>query len=575
MKVMRKSIRTRIILICAVVCILTLSGGVFYLMKRQEAIYLDSVKEQAKLLFNQIILTRRWIADHGGIFVEKLPWVTPNPYLGNSMTRDIEGRIYVRENPAMVTRQLSEYARSRSAYWFHITSLRPVNSSNAPDDFEREALMAFEKEGRREMSGVRVMDGRKYFRYIAPLRMETSCLECHRQHGYRIGDIRGAISVTIPLDSIYADLRKERYILILIGAMVVMILLAGLSLALNRLIVVPIKRLRDFVTEWADTDRENRDIEPALCRTVKDPECGDRGDEIEDLYRSFCRLHDIINRQQSELHSRIADATRELSVMNEQLIRARDRYKQMSQRKSEFIASLSHELRTPLTSVKGAIGYIEKKLNDSAPEVSGDISTFLEIMERNINRVVKLVEDTLRIEKIEAGQLEFHLSCVDIANMLCDAYNEFLPLAVSKGLSLRLEVEEKLMAYTDGDRIRQVTDNLLQNALRYSPRGKEIIIEGERSGDLIIVRIIDHGPGIVPGEQKRIFDRFYRGAKGGTGLGLTISRGIIEGLGGDIGVESDGRQGSIFHFRIPAAGEISSADGARKEIRCAGHNDSG
>ena len=99
--------------------------------KRHERLVLTQTEMQAKALFQQIVITRRWIADHGGVFVEKLPWVKPNPYLPDSLIRDEKGKWYVKENPAMVTKQLSQYAQKEGLYFFHITSLKLLNPENA------------------------------------------------------------------------------------------------------------------------------------------------------------------------------------------------------------------------------------------------------------------------------------------------------------------------------------------------------------------------------------------------------------------------------------------------------------
>jgi len=103
------------------------------------------VDQQAKALFRQVVLTRKWIADHGGVFVEKVPWKEASPYLDEPEITDRSGRTYLKQTPAMVTKELSNYARERGMYWFHITSLKLINPDNAPDTFEKASLVSFEK----------------------------------------------------------------------------------------------------------------------------------------------------------------------------------------------------------------------------------------------------------------------------------------------------------------------------------------------------------------------------------------------------------------------------------------------
>lgn len=544
-------IRMKVLLVCALVCVATLSGAFFFLERRQEAFYLDSMRMQARSLFKQIVITRKWIADHGGIFVEQLPWVSANPYLDNEQITDVTGRKFVKENPAMVTRQLSEYAREQGSYWFHITSLRLVNPSNAPDDFETEALRDFERRGAEEAWGVYPIEGRMYFRYIAPLYVEASCLECHLRHGYRPGDIRGAISVAIPLDTFYSSVKRERITAAAFTVSVALVLMLGLYAALDRVLVLPLRRLRDFSLGWRE---RTGGVPPPESVT---------GDELDELYDELSSLHGMVTAHQRELEHRVHEATEELSRTNEKLARARDLHREISMKKSRFIAGLSHELRTPLTSVKGAVSYISERLASEGP-ASGrgpdeELASFIDIINRNINRFVKLVEDTLDLEKIESGHMELHFLDVDLGALFREVSEEFLPLAQEAGVGIEVSTGDSLIVRADRDRLRQVVDNLLLNAVRYSPPGTSVTLEGYRSGGWMFVWVKDRGPGLSPGEQEKVFEGFYKGPKGGTGLGLAISKGIVESHGGEIGVHSEVSRGASFYFKLPVgAGEMES-----------------
>jgi hypothetical protein len=130
----------KVLIITGVLLIITVAITFYIMNKSLQRVFIDQVEAQARVLFKQIILTRRWIADHGGIFVQKLPWVGDNLYLENNEIVDVTGRRYVRENPALVTLELSEYSRREGLYWFHITSLDLVNPANAPDEFETKAI---------------------------------------------------------------------------------------------------------------------------------------------------------------------------------------------------------------------------------------------------------------------------------------------------------------------------------------------------------------------------------------------------------------------------------------------------
>jgi len=171
--------------------------------------YLNAQKERerisfqtARTFFNQIVLSREWNADHGGVYVPVTAHTQPNPYLEDS-NRDIEissSLKLTKINPAFMTRQLSEIAEKRHGVRFHITSRRPIRPENRPTEWEKDALVKFE-DGEKE-SGEYVNKGPdRSFRYMAPLMTRKTCLKCHAKQGYKEGDVRGGISVTLPDES--------------------------------------------------------------------------------------------------------------------------------------------------------------------------------------------------------------------------------------------------------------------------------------------------------------------------------------------------------------------------------------
>jgi signal transduction histidine kinase len=558
--------RHRLLVFCAVISVGTLLVVFFYLQRKQEAMHLQHMRHEARLLVDQIVLTRKWIADHGGIFVEKMPWVTPNPFL-EKPTFEAGEKKYVRENPAMVTRQLADYARDQGSYWFNITSLEPINPSNKPDDFEREALTGFEEGESVEAEEVSTIQEQRFYRYIAPLYVEEGCLNCHARHGYDLGDIRGGISVTIPMEEFYAMLAGEWRVVASFALLVSFAVTAFLYLSVNRGILQPISRLRDFVVRWRRETRDGSAGSPGSGAFCADPGSGVTGamegvapgDELHDLYREFCRLHEIITGHQRELEERVEEATGELSKVNDQLVLARDRYRRISERKSEFISSISHELRTPLTSIKGAVRYLAERLEDGSGEEippRGELAPFIEIISRNMDHFVKFVEDTLDLEKIESGKVDYHVSRIDLANLIRESIRDQGAADGGKSVGIAYVGPRDLLLQADEDRIRQVLSNLLQNAVRFSPPTGAVTVECLREKETVKVSVSDQGPGLTEEECTAVFERFHKGQEGGSGLGLTIAKGIIEAHGGEIGVESDGSSGSTFTFRLPVNGEL-------------------
>ncbi len=214
----------------------------------------ESVKEQAHKLketagafFDQVMVTRLWNAQHGGVYVEISPETPPNPYLEDPR-RDIvsvDGRRYTKINPAYMTRQLSEITMQRQGYKFRIISLKPVNPYNIPDEWERNALKEFEKGAIVETAGISEQDGSRVFKYIAPLKIEEPCLKCHAKHGYSYGDIKGGISISIPMeryDYIRSINLRKNVISLLAVAAVSTIFVAGITFIVSKRLSSAIER---------------------------------------------------------------------------------------------------------------------------------------------------------------------------------------------------------------------------------------------------------------------------------------------------------------------------------------------
>lgn len=204
------------------------------------------LKETANALFEQILITRIWNAEHGGVYVEVDEKTRPNPYLEDP-ERDIisiSGKKYTKINPAYMTRQLAELSQKKHGYKFRVISLKPLNPTNVPDEWEADALRSFEKGISKQMT-IAFFDGERSFRYIAPLKIERPCLSCHEKYGYKLGDIKGGISIIIPMkgsDIIHNQRVKNHFIAFLgIGAMAV-VFVSGVAWSLSKRITKDIER---------------------------------------------------------------------------------------------------------------------------------------------------------------------------------------------------------------------------------------------------------------------------------------------------------------------------------------------
>lgn len=178
---------------------------------------LETARIQARVAYDKDIIYRRWNAEYGGVYVLVSEGTQPNPNLSDTAERDIttpSGKQLTLINPAYMTRQVHELAKKEFGVHGHITSLIPIRSENSADPWETEALRAFEL-GETEISSVEAMQGREYMRLMRPLLTEKGCLACHARQGYQEGEIRGGISVSIPMDPLRSVGRKQMFALIM------------------------------------------------------------------------------------------------------------------------------------------------------------------------------------------------------------------------------------------------------------------------------------------------------------------------------------------------------------------------
>tara|TARA_R110002051_G_scaffold4386_2_gene23355 strand:- start:6300 stop:9506 length:3207 start_codon:yes stop_codon:yes gene_type:complete len=233
--------------------------------------------------------------------------------------------------------------------------------------------------------------------------------------------------------------------------------------------------------------------------------------------------------------------------------------KNIDKMKSEFVATVSHELRTPLTSIKGALGLLRGPMLENMPPSA---ERLLEIAASNTERLSALVNDILDLERIRSGETAFQIEPCDLAALLSEVMEQMLPFAVQHKVLFVLEApSEEVIAMIDGKRTQQLVVNLLSNACKYSYNDTEVHIRLETVAGQALVCILNSGPVITDEFKSRIFRPFSQAdasdtrASGGTGLGLNISRQIVERMDGQIGFESKIGAPTVFWFTVPLSHE--------------------
>ena len=197
----------------------------------------EAARIQSRSAFGKDVIYRRWNALHGGVYVPITEQTQPNPYLTNVPERDIQtpsGKQLTLMNPAYMTRQVFELGQAKHGVRAHITSLKPIRPENAADSWETNALQAFEQ-GTKEVSAVETLDGQPYLRLMRPLLTEKRCLLCHAQQGYQENDIRGGISVAIPMQPLQAISRATMTRLASLHAILWLLGLGGIAFGAGRL----------------------------------------------------------------------------------------------------------------------------------------------------------------------------------------------------------------------------------------------------------------------------------------------------------------------------------------------------
>jgi signal transduction histidine kinase len=256
-----------------------------------------------------------------------------------------------------------------------------------------------------------------------------------------------------------------------------------------------------------------------------------------------------ILRALERLRLRERDARDQLSSQNVQLLEA-DRLK------DEFVALISHDLRTPLTSI---MGYVELALDEDMEEkLDGERRGYLEVVSRSAQRLVRLVDDLLFVARLQAGRLELNTTRLDLTEIVRQAALEAQGRAGAGGVKLVVEANGAVPLEADRGRLFQLLDNLISNAIKFTPAGGRVEVKVSRNGAAVL-EVCDTGIGFTSDEAARIFERFFRtdsaleGQIPGTGLGLHIAQAIVEAHGGTITALPRDGGGAVFRIRLPVA----------------------
>jgi signal transduction histidine kinase len=288
---------------------------------------------------------------------------------------------------------------------------------------------------------------------------------------------------------------------------------------------------------------------------------------LEELQRQNQDLVDVLA-ELEEKRTELERVNTELASTNKELNEANAKLRELSEMKEEFLALTTHDLRSPLTVISGVISFFTSgRLGELTPEQQNMVA----MMERNAQSLIELVNDLLDASKLESGTLRLDVASIDLVALIDEIRETMEPLAREKGIQVVEELAPNLPAIeADRPKLRRVLVNLLSNAVKFTGKGGTVTLRAAPLDDEVLVAVSDTGVGIAPEDVERLFDKYEqarsratRGEKG-TGLGLYITKQLVELHGGEIKVESEPGRGSTFSFTLSASRASIKAESQEK-----------
>ncbi len=297
----------------------------------------ENMLSTAKSIYKNVLITRQWVSDFDGVFVNKQPGMEPNPFLPHPELITYSGDTLLLRNPAMVTRELSELSNKMGGdFSYHMASEKYINPVNAPDKFERKALISLGDTStttQSEYYQIEEIDGKHYFRFFSPLYIDYSCLSCHSGQGYEYGELRGGISVLLSIDSYLEDRRSNLIFLLAFAALTIALMSAFIFTAIQKIVIKPLGQIEDSTQAMQLGDYDTK-------LNISS------NDEIGSLAKAF-----------NVMSSKIQSSTKKLKL-------SESKYRSLIDHSIESIAIIDYKGKFILcnTKMKHLTGYSEKEL---------------------------------------------------------------------------------------------------------------------------------------------------------------------------------------------------------------------
>jgi len=568
----------------------------------------ELAKMEAQTTFNKDQAFRFWATNHGGVYVPPSESTPPNPYLSHIPDRDIElpsGKKLTLMNPAYIIKQaMAEYSELYGVKG-HITSLNPLNPANKPDEWEAGALRAFEK-GVSEKVEFTDIAGKPYLRLMQPMVTQEGCLKCHAHQGYKVGDVRGGVSVSLPMEP-YLDKETKLARTIISSHLIVWLLgLTGASFAYRRGVSGIQERLRAREAIRAEEERFKNLVETTNdvvwevdldgVYTYVSPQVRNiLGYEPEELVgktpfdvmpeAEAARVREFFEKAKAALvpfsslenvnltkdgrqvvldtggvpffdeggrllgYRGIDRDVTERKKTERELEKALSELTRSNSDLQQFAFVASHDLQEPLRAVTSYLRLLSRRLKGTLDE---EADGFVASAVDGAERMERMIKDLLEFSRVNTAGGAFEEADADA---LLDAALDNLAASIKEsGAEIRRGRLPKV--YADPAQFVRLLQNLVGNAIKFRKPGQrpEVEVSARETAEGWLFSVSDNGVGIPAESVDKvfvIFQRFHGKSYPGTGLGLAICKKIVERHGGRLWAESAEGKGSVFSFILP------------------------
>jgi signal transduction histidine kinase len=458
---------------------------------------MEMAKQEARAHFDKDEALRIWAASHGGVYVPVDERTPPNPYLSHVPYRDVKlpnGKELTLMNPAYMLRDLLSQHANLYGIRGHITSLKPMGPETAPDGWEKAALEKLEQ-GSEETFEVIDLEDKAHLRLMRPIYAKEDCLKCHAFQGYKAGDVKGGISVTVPLAPYLERAGRERFIHSLFFGALMLTGLGAIGLA-----------GRTVIREMSRKDEAEHELKKAL-------------DALE-------------------------EQTRKLTCTNEKL-------RESNHALEEFAQIASHDLQEPLRKIRS---FGERLAKRYGGVIGQDGKDYVERMGSASERMQSLIDSLLNYSRVSTKAEPY--SSVDLNRVVSEVALDLEARIEQTGGILKVETLPTI--YADPAQMRQLFQNLIGNGLKYHRDGVSPVVQVRAvpcEGEQCRIEVEDNGIGFEETYSDRIFAPFFRlhgrSSYEGTGMGLAICKKIVERHGGTITARSTPGEGATFVVKMP------------------------